>query len=298
MIQDPYQILGISKSATQDDIKKAYRKLAKKFHPDLNPGNQEAEKKFKETSEAYDMLETAEKREKYDQGELDQAQNFSGRRQGPFYYETQQDGGRYTYSTGNFENMGDIFESLFKGKSSSEMHFRGEDQFYQMDVDFQDMVLGAEREITLPGGKKLKVRIPPGIETGKKLRFTGQGGTGMGKGSPGDVYVEVRVNPSPVFRRIGNDLEMDLSVSLNEAVLGGDVQINMIDQPITLKIPPGVNTGSRLRVKEKGVMDTARQKRGNLYVVLKVVLPTTIDEELKESVRKWSQTHAYNPRKD
>jgi len=295
MNQDPYKVLGVSKSATQDEIKNAYRKLAKQYHPDLNPGNTKAEKKFKEVSEAYGLIGTPENREKFDRGEFEQPEaQQTGKRQGPFYYQTQQGGGRYTNS---FDDFGeDIFESIFRGAGAEELHLRGDDHFYQMEIDFKDAVLGAKREITLMNGKKLLVTIPPGIETGKKLRFTGAGEPGAGGAPAGDVYVDVRVKPSPIFRRFGNDLEMELPVSLTEAILGGEVEIPTVDQPVILKIPPGVNTGTRLRVKEKGGADHAHKTRGNLIVILKVVLPSSVDPELKETIRKWSQTHSYDPR--
>jgi DnaJ-class molecular chaperone len=295
MNQDPYKVLGVSKSADQDAIKTAYRKLAKKYHPDLNPGNTKAEKKFKEISEAYRLIGTPENREKFDRGEFEymDAQQ-TGKRQGPFYYQTQQEGGRYTESFGDLGK--DIFESIFRGAGAEELNLRGGDHFYQMEIDFKDAVLGAKREITLMNGKKLLVKIPPGIETGKKLRFAGAGEPGVGKAPAGDVYVDVLVRPSPIFSRSGNDLEMELPVSLTEAILGGEVEIPTLDQPVILKIPPGVNTGTRLRVKEKGGVDPAHKTRGNLIVILKVILPSQIDPELKEAVQKWSQTHPYDPR--
>ena len=299
MTFDPYAVLGIAKTATQNEIKKAHRKFAKKYHPDLNPGNLKSEKKFIEITKAYELLETPIKREKFDRGEFEQPEDFSsgGRARAPFYHETQNGGGRYTYS---FESAGnDIFDSLFKNfktNATGEFDAPGGDQFYRMEVDFKDTILGAEREITFPPDKRFKVKIPAGIETGKKLRFAGQGSPGLGKGAAGDSYIEIQVKPSPVFKRMGNDLEMELAVSLSEAILGGAVEILMLEKPIKLKIPPGSNTGHRLRVKNKGVMDAALKTRGNLIVILKVVLPPEIDADLKEMIQTWSQSHTYNPR--
>lgn len=145
-----------------------------------------------------------------------------------------------------------------------------------------DAVLGAKREITLMNDKKLLVKIPPGIETGKKLRFAGAGEPGVGKAPAGDVYVDVLVRPSPIFSRTGNDLEMELPVSLTEAIFGGEVEIPALDQPVILKIPPGVNTGTRLRIKEKGGVDPAHKTRGNLILILKVILLLKLILNLKK----------------
>ncbi|MBF0278807.1 MAG: J domain-containing protein [SAR324 cluster bacterium] len=299
MVPDPYSTLGVSKDTPQEEIKEAYRKLAKQYHPDLNPGNAEAERKFKEISAAYDLLGSPEKRKKFDLGEVEFPSGSAQREQrGPFYYETQQGGGRYTQS---FEGLDeDFLESLFKGFKGSKKEayqFRGEDQYYLMEVEFHDAILGAEKEITLPTQKVLRVKIPAGIESGKKLRFARQGSPGAGTGPPGDVFVEIKVKPSPVFKRMGQDLEMELAISLNEAILGADVEVPTLEKPIKLKIPAGASTGQRLRLKEKGVLDQSTKKRGNLLVILKVVMPSHIDDELKTMIEKWSQSHSYNPRK-
>ncbi len=298
-IFNPYIILGISKSVTQDEIKNAYRKMAKKYHPDLNPNNPEAEKKFAEIANAYDLLETPKKREKFDKGEFEfpRDSRFYGGAHGPFYHESKNEGGRYTFSFKGDES--ELFNSMFKNFNAGtreEFNVHGEDQFFRMEIEFKDSILGAEREITFPPNKRFNVKIPAGIESGKKLRFSGQGLPGKGKGAAGDSYIEIQVKPSSVFKRVGNDLELELSVSLSEAILGGEVEIPTVEKPIKLKIPPGANTDQRLRVKNKGVVDAALKTRGNLIVILKVVLPPKVDDELKEMMQKWSQNHAYNPR--
>jgi hypothetical protein len=155
----------------------------------------------------------------------------------------------------------------------------------------------AEREVTFDVHKRLKINIPAGISSGKKLRSVEMGSPGVGKGPAGDLYIEIQVRPSPVFKRVGNDLEMILPVSLNEAILGGEVEIPTVEKPIKLRIPPGANTGQRLRVKNKGVLDAALKIRGHLIVILQVVLPSKIDNELKEVIKKWSKNHSYNPRR-
>lgn len=280
MSVDPYSVLGVSKTASADEIKNAYRGLAKKLHPDLNPGNKEAEKRFKEVSSAYEILGDQEKRAKFDRGETE---NPEGAQRGPFYYETQQGGGRYSHSFDEdlFRNFGDIF--------------RGEDREYEMSIDLADAVLGGEREITLPDGRKLRLKIPPGIESGRKLRFRGQGGPPVGDAPPGDAYVKIHVRTHPGFDRNGSDLESELAISLTEAVLGGEVRVPTIDGAVLLKIPPGSNTGSKLRVRGKGIPHGGA--RGDQIVSLKVVLPDQIDPELENAIRNWSERHTYDPRR-
>ena len=229
MDKSPYETLGVASSASQDEIKNAYRKLAKRFHPDLNPGSKEAEKHFKEINSAYEMIGTPEQKAKYDRGEFNEAMSeggpgpgYGGRRKGPFYRETQQGGGRYTYSFGGGGGGvdDDILSSIFgkmggaRGGFEGSVDIPGQDETYEMRIDFREAILGAEREITLPSGKRLRVKIPAGVEDGAKLRFAGQGGPGKGRGSPGDVYLQLRVQPSETFKRSGSDLETELPISL------------------------------------------------------------------------------------
>jgi DnaJ-class molecular chaperone len=191
---DPYSTLGVSKNATQDEIKNAYRSLAKKYHPDLNPGKKDLEAKFKEINTAYEQVGTKEEREKYERGESDaQAQAHARQNERPNYYQSQRDGGRYAQGFGGGGEGGfsqeDIFENLFR--NSRHANQAGADELYRMDVDFKESVLGAERTITLPNGKKLQIKIPAGIESGAKLRMKGQGGVGVGSAPAGDAIVEV-----------------------------------------------------------------------------------------------------------
>jgi DnaJ-class molecular chaperone len=301
---DPYKKLGVSKSATQAEIKNAYRALAKKFHPDLNPGNKQAERNFKDVSAAYELIGTPEERARYDRGEVDaenasaQAARAQGRR-GPFYYQTQDDpGARYSETfrsgqSGGFDD--DLFETLFRGNRSGARRgggggdVPGEDAQYQMEIDLKETVSGGEREITLPNGKRLSVNIPRGITNGARLRFAGQGGPGIGKGPPGDAYIEIRVKPSPLFRTEGNDLVLEQAVPLAEAVLGGEIKVPTIDGSVLLKIPPKINTGVKLRLPGKGLFDRATGKRGDQIVVASVHLPEPIDPELEQAIRAWHE---------
>lgn len=302
MAKDPYQILGVSKTASQDEIKNAYRSLAKKLHPDLNPGNKASEAKFKDISAAYELIGTAEMRAKFDRGEtpeqMEEAakQAYSRSRQGPSYYESQQDGGRYSFHSGG-DN--DFFEELFKSAgrgrrgAGASMDFPGEDQLFQMEVDFKDAARGAQREIQLPTGKKLEVKIPAGVETGSRLRFKGQGGPGIGRGAAGDLYVEIRVRPLAGFARNGNDIEVEAPISFIESILGSEIPIPTLDGKVSLKIPAGSSTGSKLRLKGKGI---AGKNPGDQIVVIKVAMPKTPDPELQAAVRAWGDKFSYDPR--
>lgn len=303
MINDPYQILGVARTATQDEIKSAYRNLAKKLHPDLNPGNKTAETKFKDVASAYERIGTAEERAKFDRGETaEQQQEKSSQRH---YHETQQDQGRYSYSFGKGMGGEDFFENLFRSQNrgpegaqarGAPIDFAGEDHLYQMSVDFKDAILGAEREITLPHGKRLQVKIPPGVETGSKLRFKNQGGPGIGKGPAGDAYIEITVRELTGFTRAGRDIETETPISFIEALLGAEIKVPTLEGSVMLKVPPGVSTGSRLRIRGKGV--AYGKDPGDQLVKLKIVMPKKTDPSLEETVRNWNGKYSYNPREE
>lgn len=296
---DPYTILGVSKSSTLDEIKKSYRKLAKKYHPDLNPGNKEAEKKFKEISHAFDLIGTNESRAKFDRGETDEQQQKqyeeymkSQGRRGQTFHDSQKGGGRYSYSFGDDIGGDDFFENLF-GRSR-ESSLRGSDVNYKMQVEFREAATGAEKTITLQNGKTLQVKIPAGIETGKKLRFKGMGEAGSGKGQPGDAYIEIEVNPLPGYKRSGMDIEVEVPISFIEAITGAEIKVPTLDGEVLLKIPAGVSTGSKLRIKGKGI--GVGEQRGNEIVVLKVVTPKEVNSALKSAIEKLKPQFDYNPR--
>ena len=299
---DPYKILGLSKTATLDDIKKAYRKLAKKYHPDLNPGSKEAEKKFKELSHAFDLIGTQESRDKFDRGETDEQRQHQ--------YEARQKAGsnRYSSSFGNGYSSGqdpeDLFESLFgrargrggRGFSDARMDDSGEDELYRLDVEFAEAAIGGEKVVTLPNGKKLQVKIPAGIENGKKLKFKNMGGAGANGAANGDLYLEINILSRDGFTRVDQDIMTDVSISLFEAALGAEIEVPTIDGTVMLKVPAGVSSGSRLRIKNKGAGPS--DSRGNQIVTLKVVMPKNTSSEFKEALGKLKTEYAYNPRKE
>lgn len=295
-MKDPYKILGVSKDATDEEIKKAYRTLAKKYHPDLNPDKKEAELKFKEVSLAFKQIENKEAREKFEQGIYDEQFSGSAARGGPFYSDFQDGGGRYTYSfDGNPEDLFSSFFSGFKGGAGG-IDIPGQDHLYKMEIDLRDAVLGKEQEIVFADGKRLKVRIPAGISSGEKLRFKNQGGPGTGKGKAGDAYVEIVIRPSDIFKISGSSIETDVLLNLDEAVNGAKIKVPTIEGTVNVTIPPGVNTGSRLRIKGKGMPQGKGQGRGDQILIVRIVLPENQDNEFREFIKSWSRTHLYNPR--
>lgn len=292
---NPYSVLGVEAKATQDDIKSAYRKLAKKFHPDLNPGNKRAESRFKDINSAYDQIGTPEARAKFDKGEVEaemakqqRQQQYTREQRGPFYHQTQYGGqGRYA---NQFEGIDDdILSSIFSQMGRQRPESVPQDELYQMEIDFREAVLGGEREIALPTGKKFRVKIPPGVESGTKLRFAGKGEPSMLGGPASDVYVQLNVKPSSTFKRTGKDLEIELPVSFRDAILGAEVKVPTIDGTILMKIPANVSSGQKLRAKGKGVLDPATQTRGDQIVILHVKMPEKVDEEFKKAVEAWSK---------
>lgn len=293
-MNDPYEALEVNKKASQEEIKKVYRRLAKKYHPDFNPGNKEAEKKFKTIQHAFDLIGTPEARAKWDKGETDEQmqtkyeESQKRGREKPFYYNTQDTGGRYSYSFGEDLGGEDFFESLFGGRGrTQEGKRRRKDEIYQMEVDFKEAAIGGEKVINLPSGKTLKVKIPAGIEEGMKLKF-------KDIGENGDVYVEIKVRPMAGLKRSGLDIETEVPISFFEALLGGDIQVPTVEGPVMLKVPPGVSTGTRLRIRGKGA--GSGESRGHQLVVLKIIMPKNVPPELSEEVKKLRSHFDYDPR--
>lgn len=305
MAEDLYSVLGVAKTASAADITKAYRKLAKKLHPDLNPGDKAAEDKFKQIAHAYSILSDEEKRGRYDRGEIDAS--GQERPQQRYYreYAGGEDGARYR-STAGFEDIGafsDLFGDLFGeqggmrgARGGTRFSRRGQDAQYRLDIDFLDAVKGAKQRITLPDGATLDVTIPPGVSDGQVLRLKGKGHAGMGEGGPGDALVEIGVKPHPLFRREGNDIVLDLPITFDEAVLGGKVEVPTISGRVFATVPPGSNTGQTLRLKGRGIKPKSGPA-GDQLVKLTVVLPDRIDDDLKNFAEEWRKSHAYDPRR-
>ncbi|HKQ95639.1 MAG TPA: J domain-containing protein [Aestuariivirgaceae bacterium] len=295
-MSDPYQTLGVAKTATQDEIQKAYRRLAKKLHPDLNPGNKAAEEKFKALSVAYDLLSDPEKRARFDRGEIDASGQETPQRR--YYRDFAEGAGAGGFSKEGFDVEGgeDIFAEFFgRGARGSRIKIRGQDQRYGLEVDLIDALNGRVTDITMPDGSALKVTIPSGTRDGRILRLKGKGRPGHNGGPPGDALIEIHVRPHKTFTLRGDDIHAELPVSLAEAVLGAKVPAPTPTGPVTLTVPKGSNSGTVLRLKGKGA-PRPDGTHGDEYVTLKVMLPSPPDPELERFVASWQGAQSFNPR--
>ncbi|MEP7209535.1 MAG: DnaJ C-terminal domain-containing protein [Alphaproteobacteria bacterium] len=292
MSWDPYATLGVPKSAPAEDIKKAYRKLAKELHPDVRPNDKASEERFKRVTASFTLLSDEDRRGRFDRGEID----ADGNERPVFQSNTGFGGGfagaRSAGSAGRGQR-GDVFEDLFDGLFSRGgaggrgfSAQRGEDVRYRMEVDFLDAANGGRRRVTMSDGRSLDLAIPAGVTSGQTLRLKAQGLPGVGGGPAGDALVELTVGAHPVFRRVGDDIRMDLRISLAEAVEGGKVPVGTPSGAVSLTIPPGSNSGEILKLRGKGVQ--TRPNPGDLLVRLLIVMPQKDDPELKAFVKGWS----------
>jgi len=297
-MKDPYVVLGVERSASQDAIKKAYRKLAKELHPDVNPGDKEVEQRFKEVSAAYNLLSDTEKRAKYDHGEI----NADGtpRYDSAFHqaYSGSAGGPGYGFGGGDFEDLfSDLFGRMRGGGRAQRAQARGKDVQYSVQSTFEEAAKGGRRRVRLFDGKSIDLTIPPGTEDGQTLRLRGQGMPGLGGGPAGDALITIQVPPHRHFRREGRNIQITVPVTLDEAVLGSRIRVPTIDGYVAVNVPPGSNTGTRLRLKGKGIPGRTAGDRGDQYVTIEVVLPVEPDEELKKFLDGWAKRHSYDVRK-
>jgi DnaJ-class molecular chaperone len=305
LAQDPYQELGVSRQASADEIRKAFRKLAKQLHPDKNPGNKAAEERFKRVSAAFDLLDDAEKRKKYDRGEID----ADGR-------ETMRgfSAGGHPFGGAGFEgarggaafedvDLSDILGEMFAGRGGAQRggfsafgggSQRGSDVRARLEIDLEDAIKGGRKRIGFSDGRTIDVTIPKGAADGQVLRLKGQGSPG--RAGPGDALIELAIRPHPTFRREGDNLVMDLPVSVPDAVLGAKIEAPTPDGPVTLTVPKGSNSGSTLRLKGRG-MPGPRGGRGDLLARLVVMLPEAKDAELERFAETWRKSRPYAPRR-
>ena len=285
---DYYQLLGVDKNASPEEIKKAYRKLARQYHPDVNPSNEEAKKKFQQVNEANEVLSDPEKRKKYDQygkdwkhaEEFEKARHQQSQRQ----YTYSADPGDYndSYTEGDFS---EFFESLFGGaggRKSRDVKFRGQDYHAELHLPLREAYNTHQRTLTV-NGKNIRITIPAGIEEGQKIKLKGHGGPGVNGGPNGDLYITFQIDEDTQFKRLGNDLHTTAEIDLYTAVLGGETTVDTMNGRLLLKVPPGTQNDAKVRVKGKGFPIYKQEAQfGDLYVTYKVKIPGSLSEREKE----------------
>ena len=296
---DPYTTLGVAIDASAATISRAYRTLAKRWHPDLNPGDADAEARFKVIASANELLSDPEKRARFDRGEIDAAGQERARPPPYQHYAEGEDGRRYggaaqpdPWAAAEF---GDIFGSMFGASRRRAGPLRGDDRHYTLEADFLDAVRGATRRLALPDGRTLEVKIPPGTSDGHTLRLRGQGGAGQDGGGSGDALIEVHVQPHPFYRREGADIRLVLPVSLPEAVLGGPVEVPTPGGPVRMRVPAASETGTELRLRGRGVPAHGDVPAGDLYATLQVRVGPP-DPALVAFLQGWTPEHPADPR--
>jgi DnaJ-class molecular chaperone len=302
-MKDPYHVLGVERTATDQEIKQAFKTLARRYHPDLHPDDKQAEAAFKDISSAYDLLKDKDRRRRFDAGEIDASgaerprqryyRDFAGR--DPPQSHAAQDG------FASNEELEEFLAQAFGGAArSGRATFRapGQDVSYVLPVSFMEAAAGAVRAVALPDGKSLKVTIPEGAEDRQMLRLKGQGLPGFGGGPAGDAYVELHVEPHRFFERRDDNIRLEVPVTLQEAALGARIEVPTISGPVSVKVPAGSNTGTTLRLKEKGIRNRKSGQRGHQYVRLAIVLPKGEQPELAAFLEDWRPRGEYDPRKE
>lgn len=302
MAQDPYQELGVSRTASADEIRRAFRKLAKQYHPDKNPGDNAAEERFKRVSAAFDLVGDEDKRKKFDSGEIDADgreinRGFGGDPFGRGGFDPRGGGAQF-----EGVDLNDILGEVFGNRTGGRAGFggfggpaKGADVRAEVAIDLEEAIQGGRKRIAFSDGRTLDITIPKGAAEGQVLRLKGQGSPG--RAGPGDALIELTIRPHPVFRREGETLVMDLPVSAPDAVLGAKIQAPTPEGPVSLTVPKGSNSGSTLRLKGRGLPDPRTGVRGDLLARLVVMLPDKPDPELEQFAETWRKERPYTPRR-
>lgn len=305
---DPYSTLGVARTASEADIKKAFRQLAKKYHPDSNAGNSQAEAKFSEVTQAYEVVGDATKRAQFDRGEIDEkgAQKGFGFGDGRNPFGGGGGGGSGNRSRNPFgggQSGGfrpeDIFSEIFGGAQARQQvrPTRGEDVNYTIKVDFVEAALGTAKRVSLSNGRKIDMKVPAGLTHNQQIRLKGQGTPGLQGGPAGDALVKVSVAPHPLFTRDGYNIRAELPVTLYEAALGTSLRAPTLEGQVNLKIPVNTSSGKVLRLKGKGVgKDSNLSERGDLLYVVKIVLPDAVEADLESLMTDWQKNKPYSAR--
>ncbi len=299
-----YDVLGVREDASDAEIKRAYRALVKKLHPDLHPGDARIEDRFKEVSAANAILGDPALRARYDRGEINEAgarpapppppRPRSTAKNGHAHAQVRQAAKRPRKSRAE-DILGDLLKGLRRPRAARP--HRGLDEAYGVTVSFVEAAKGTTRQITLKSGKRVSVKIPAGVRSGQQIRLKQQGGAGRAGGPAGDAIIAVTVEPSHLFTRDGDDIHMDLPITLQEAVLGARITVPTIDGSVSVNVPAGSNTDRRLRLAGKGLVRSKGGGRGDQYIRLKVVLPNRPDDDLRDFVERWAPDHPYDVRK-
>ncbi|MBT3181834.1 MAG: DnaJ domain-containing protein [Deltaproteobacteria bacterium] len=315
-MKDFYQTLGVPRGASPDEIKKAYRRLAKQYHPDVNKGEKAAEERFKEISEAYNVLSNPEQKKKYD---MFGNSAYGGGGAGPDFsgFRWQNSGKGFDPAGGDYGEMGDLgdlFSELFnmggvrrKGysqgearRSSYQPQVKGQDTFADIEIDFNDGVEGTQRKISIRRGEnveKLTVKIPAGVDNGSKVRIAGKGQPGFGGGKDGDLYLRVHVTPHQSFWREAADIYTEIPITIYDAVLGASVEVPTVRGSAKMKIPAGTSGGQKFRIGGKGAPILGKKgKKGDQYVIVKIVPPKGLKGEAKKAFEKLAKEHPYDPK--